>query len=109
MIREPIYLITESTKPSSDPLDHSKNIVVTKVNDARVTELSGAQNQINVFGEMYDHSWVIRLTGTYKADKVGFIGEYNINDSNSPAYKVNQIRHHQHRTDIYISETKVFS
>ena len=102
----PIYLISKNKEPSNDPLNHKPNFTFQKVYNARITELNGAQSQINALGKSYDHSWVIRLAGLYNADYVGFSG--NFNEINmKPRFQISQIRRHNDRTDIYVIKTEV--
>jgi len=106
LIRPVIYLVHEVSKPNSSPLDHTKKLVATKYYGARVTELNGAQEQLNVFGRQFAKSWVIRFNSPEKADFVGFEGEFN-EKTQSPKYSVSQIRNHRNRTTMYVTGTVV--
>lgn len=106
MIRPIIYLVHEVSNSSGSPLDHTKKLVATKYYGARVTELNGAQEQIDVFGQQFTKSWVIRFDSPEKADYVGFEGEFN-EKTQSPKYSVNQIRNHRNRTTMYVTGTVV--
>lgn len=105
MINGYVHLITKQISNYDDPLNHEENLKSEKVFCQKITELSGAQRQIDLFGERYDHAWVIRLIGNYKADYVSFCDE----SDDKTRYTVNQIRKHRNRTDIYIVDTKVGS
>ena len=106
MIRPAIYLIRSDNQKNSDPLNHVKPLIATKFYGARVTELNGTQEQINVLGKQYDKSWVIRLNCPETADYVAFEGEYD-EKQQSPKYTVKQVRHHKSRTTIYAVGTVV--
>lgn len=73
---------------------------------ARVTELNGATAQNNSLGAQYEHTYVIRLQGIHKADKVAFLDEYKASNK-KVSYEITQIRHHHFKTDIYVGVTKV--
>lgn len=106
MIRPIIYLIRKVDKPQKTSFDHTKILIATKYYGARVTELNGAQEQINVFGKQYAKSWVIRCSSPETADYVAFDGEYN-EKTQSPKYSVDQIRNHRNRTTIYVTGTVI--
>ncbi|MBA1393999.1 hypothetical protein EQ500_09015 [Lactobacillus sp. XV13L] len=106
MRQMPIYLISKNKSQSSDPLNDEKEFNFQKIYNARVTELNGAQSQINALGKAYDHSWVIRLAGLYNADYVGFIGDFD-EIKMKPRFQISQIRRHKDRTDIYVIKTEV--
>lgn len=106
MIRPAIYLIRKIDKSNNDILNHTKLLVATKFYGARVTELNGTQEQINVLGKQYDKSWVIRLNCPEAADYVAFEGEYD-EKQQSPKYIVKQVRHHKSRTTLYVVGTEV--
>ena len=105
MIRPAIYLIRSDNQKNSDPLNHVKPLIATKFYGARVTELNGTQEQINVLGKQYDKSWVIRLNCPETADYVAFEGEYD-EKQQSPKYIVKQVRHHKSRTTLYVVGTE---
>lgn len=105
LIRPTIYLITKSdAKDNDDPFNHTKQLSFKKYNGARVTELNGAQEQINVFGQQYDKSWVIRCNGHLKADYIGISPEFN-EKTMEPKYQIKQSRSHNHRTTFYVVRT----
>lgn len=106
MIRPVIYLIRKIDKSNDDILNHTKSLVATKFYGARVTELNGTQEQINVFGKQYDKSWVIRLNCPEIADYIAFDCEYD-EKKQSPKYIVKQVRHHKNRTTFYVVGTEV--
>lgn len=106
LIRPVIYLIRKVDNSSNDVLNHTKPLVATKFYGARVTELNGSQEQINVIGKQYDKSWVIRLNYPETADYVAFEGEYD-EKKQSPKYIVKQVRHHKSRTTLYVVGTEV--
>ena len=106
LIRPVIYLIRKVDSSKDDVLNHTKPLVATKFYGARVTELNGSQEQINVIGKQYDKSWVIRLNCPETADYVAFDGEYD-EKKQSPKYIVKQVRHHKSRTTLYVAGTEV--
>lgn len=106
MLRD-VVLLTKSSKKSNDPLNHTPTYSEQILNHVRITELNGAEAQNNAIGHQYNHTYVIRLEGQFKADKVAFLENYQQNKSN--VMEISQTRHHHFKTDIYCGDTRVNS
>lgn len=105
LIRPTIYLITKSdVKGNDDPFNHTKQLSFKKYDGARVTELNGAQEQINVLGQQYDKSWVIRCNGHLEADYIGISPDFD-EKTMEPKYQIKQSRNHNNRTTFYVVRT----
>lgn len=103
-----IILLTKQKNNSSNPLDHTVTYGEEPYFSAKVTELNGATAQNNSLGAQYEHTYVIRLQGIHKADKVAFLDEYDASNKKI-SYEITQIRRHHFKTDIYVGVTKVSS
>lgn len=100
-----VVLLTKEKFNSDDPLIPDTRYKEQILNYVRVTELNGAQAQNNAIGKQYSHTYVIRLQGDYKANKVAFLEDYQLDKDNT--LEISQIRHHHFKTDIYCGDTEV--